>query len=378
MTGKNPFIYGEVVSESAFIDRQEEVERLVRDLTDGQKLFLLSPRRFGKSSLVAEVFRQLQKQSVRTVIVPVSSYASYLQFLERFTDRLVRAAGPWDKVKDWLGRFVNKVRPQATFDLSTNEVSVSFAAGGEIDPAPIASEVFTLPGELARHGGFKMAICLDEFQQVRNFDGQSVEDTLRNSVQLQRDVGYVFSGSQPSLMEEMLAAKRPFHKAGPKMFLDKIPADAWRKFIPEQFRRRSSTVTDAALEKLLAIADLIPYDVQRIAHELWDYAELNAKSELGANDVELVTRRLVTSESGFYERQWEQLRSSQRAVLQALAARGAAEIYSHAVRQEYRLRPASSVQRALQSLDDQDILDRYRDLYFFVDPLFAVWIANNR
>jgi hypothetical protein len=118
--------------------------------------------------------------------------------------------------------------------------------------------------------------------------------------------------------------------------------------------------------------------VQRLAHELWDYAELNAKSELNANDVELVTRRLVASESGFYERQWEQLRSSQRAVLQALAARRAAEIYSHAVRQEYRLGPASSVQRALQSLDGQDILDRYRDLYFFVDPLFAVWIANNR
>jgi AAA+ ATPase superfamily predicted ATPase len=211
---ENPFIYGEVVSESAFIDREEEVQRLVRDLTDGQKLFLLSPRRFGKSSLVAEAFRQLEKQNVRTLVVPVSSYASYLQFLERVTDRLFRAAGPWDRVKDWLGRFVNKIKPQARFDLSTGDVSVSFGAGGEIDPAPIAPEVFALPGELARHGGFKMAICLDEFQQVRNFDGQSVEDALRNSVQVQRDVGYVFSGSQPSLMEEMLSAKRPFHKTG--------------------------------------------------------------------------------------------------------------------------------------------------------------------
>jgi hypothetical protein len=80
---------------------------------------------------------------------------------------------------------------------------------------------------------------------------------------------------------------------------------------------------------------------------------------------------------GSYGPLWEQLRSSQRAVLRALAARGATEIYSHAVRQEYRLGPASSVQRALQSLDDQDILDQYRDLYFFVDPLFAIWITNN-
>jgi hypothetical protein len=79
-----------------------------------------------------------------------------------------------------------------------------------------------------------------------------------------------------------------------------------------------------------------------------------------------------------YERQWEQLRSSERAVLLALAARGATEIYSDAVRKEYRLGRASSVQRALQLLDDQHILDQYRDLYFFVDPLFAIWITNNR
>lgn len=85
----------------------------------------------------------------------------------------------------------------------------------------------------------------------------------------------------------------------------------------------------------------------------------------------------ASSRLGSYGPLWEQLRSSQRAVLRALAARGATEIYSHAVRQEYRLGPASSVQRALQSLDDQDILDQYRDLYFFVDPLFAIWITNN-
>jgi hypothetical protein len=72
--------------------------------------------------------------------------------------------------------------------------------------------------------GFRMAICLDEFQQISQFNGGSVENAIRNQVQEQREVGYVFAGSQPSLMQEMLSAKRPFHKAGPQVFLDKIPA----------------------------------------------------------------------------------------------------------------------------------------------------------
>ena len=50
-------------------------------------------------------------------------------------------------------------------------------------------------------------------------------------MQQQREVGYVSAGSQPSLMKEMLSAKRPFHKAGPQMFLDKIPAGDWKEFI---------------------------------------------------------------------------------------------------------------------------------------------------
>jgi len=373
---ENPFIFGEIVDDSAFIDREEEVARLVRDLADGQKLFLLSPRRFGKSSLVAVAFRRLRKQNVRTLTIPVSSYASYVQFLERFTDRVLREAGPWNKVRTWAAQFISKVKPQAAVDLATGEIAVSFGKDIESNPAPIAEKVFALPGELSKGGGFRMAICFDEFQQIAHFDGQSVENAVRNAVQLQRHVGYVFAGSQPSLMEEMLSAKRPFHKSGPKMFLDKIPADAWKAFILSKFDMRSRKVTPQALDAVLATADLIPYDVQRIAHELWDYAELSGARTLDQADVERVTKRLVANESGFYERQWEQLASRQRAVLQAMASRGAGEIYSQAIRDEYRLGPASSVQKALQSLDAQDIVDRYSDAYFFVDPLFAAWIRS--
>ncbi len=128
------------------------------------------------------------------------------------------------------------------------------------------------------------------------------------------------------------------------------------------------------METLLATADLIPYDVQRLAHELWDYAELKDRRELSAEDVNLVRDSLIASQSTYYELLWEQLSVAQRAVLQAVAERGASEIYSQAVRSEFRLGAASTVQRALQSLDSKDILDRYREQYFFLDPLFPYWV----
>ena len=371
---ENPFIFGEIIDDANFVDRADDLTRLVRDLSDGQKVFLLSPRRFGKSSLVAVAMLKLKKRHIRTVSLTVSSYASYAQFLEKFAEKALRAAGPWERVKDWVTRFGRQVKPDVSYNMHTGEISLSLGRGASFDPAPIAPDVFALPGELTRNGGFRMAICLDEFQQISQFNGGSVENAIRNQVQRQREVGYVFAGSQPSLMKEMLSAKRPFHKAGPQMFLDKIPAVDWKEFISRNFRRRGRALDEAGLETLLASSDLIPYDVQRIAHELWDYAELRDKRQLGVSDVNSIVEGIVAGQSTYYELLWQQLSARQRAALQALAYRGAPAIYSQAVRDEFRLGPASTVQKALQSLDAKDVLDRYKGEYFFLDPLFRRWI----
>ena len=373
---ENPFIFGEIVEEPNFVDRADELHQLVRDLADGQKVFLLSPRRFGKSSLVALALLKLRKRHIRTVSLTVSSYASYAQFLEKFAEKVLRAAGPWGRVKDWVTRFGRNVKPDISYSISTGEVSVSLGRGAGFDPMPLAPDVFALPGELTRNGGFRMVICLDEFQQITEFDSGTVENVIRNQAQKQREVGYVFAGSQPSLMKEMLSARRPFHKAGPQMYLDKIPASEWGRFVRRQFGRRGRGIGDEAVDQILATADLIPYDVQRIAHELWDYAELKDKRHLTAGDVQAVTNSLVAGQGTYYELLWQQLPGGQRAILQAVAQRGAFEIYSEAVRSEFRLGAASSVQRAVQALDDKDILDRYQDKFFFLDPLFACWIRN--
>lgn len=373
---ENPFVFGEIIDDRNFVNRTDELNQLIRDLGDGQKVFLLSPRRFGKSSLVALALLKLKKRHIHTVNLTVSSYSSYAQFLEKFAEKVLRAAGPWERVKDWATRFARQVKPDVNINMSTGEISLSLGKGAGFDPSPIAPDVFALPGELTKNAGFRMAICLDEFQQISQFNGGSVENAIRNQVQEQREVGYVFAGSQPSLMEEMLSAKRPFHKAGPQMFLDKIPAEAWKASITRHFRKRGRTLDDPGLETLLASADLIPYDVQRIAHELWDYAELKDKRQLNVSDVNSVIESLVTSQSTYYELLWEQLSARQRAALQAIAYRGASEIYSQGVREEFRLGPASSVQKALQSLDSRDILDRYKGSYFFLDPLFPSWIKT--
>src|SRR5271170_714474 len=114
---ENPFVFGEIIDDANFVNRTDELNQLVRDLSDGQKIFLLSPRRFGKSSLVALALLKLGKKHIHTVSLTVSSYSSYAQFLEKFAEKVLRAAGPWDRVKDWITRFGRQVRPDVNVNL---------------------------------------------------------------------------------------------------------------------------------------------------------------------------------------------------------------------------------------------------------------------
>src|SRR5213075_810534 len=103
------------------------------------------------------------------------------------------------------------------------------------DISRLAQDVFALPGRLAAARKRKVVVALDEFQAIAEFNGGSVEHAMRAAVQHQRDVGYVFAGSEPSLMERMLGPKRPFYKAGPVMRLEKIPPAEFAAFIDAGF-----------------------------------------------------------------------------------------------------------------------------------------------
>src|ERR1700731_4310682 len=143
---ENPFVFGEIIDDVNFVDRTDELNQLVRDLADGQKVFLLSPRRFGKSSLVALALLKLKKRHIHTVNLTGSSYSSYAQFLEKFAEKVLRAAAPWERGKDWVTRGGRQVKPDVSINMGTGEISLALGKGAEVDPPPIAPDVFALQG----------------------------------------------------------------------------------------------------------------------------------------------------------------------------------------------------------------------------------------
>src|SRR5918996_1037631 len=237
----NPFVYGEIVPREAFADRDAELERLVADLTAAQKVFLISPRRYGKSSLVRQALGTLSRQGALTVDLTVSSYSSYVSFLEGYARALATVETRWERARTWLMEAITSTRPEIRLEQEapgTSRLTVAFPlVRNERDITRLANELFALPGRLAADRKRTVVVALDEFQAIDAFDGCSVEHALRAAAQHQRQVGYVFAGSEPSLMEKMIGPRRPFYKAGPVMRLQKIPGDVFAAFIEARFAK---------------------------------------------------------------------------------------------------------------------------------------------
>jgi uncharacterized protein len=285
---QNPFVYGEVVPAAAFVDRVEELDRLVGDLAAAQKVFLISPRRYGKSSLIRHALAAMAKRGALTVDVTVSSFSSYVAFLEGYARALLAAETKWDRARTWLRDAIQSARAEIRYapgHAPLGDLTVSFpTVRSERDISRLAQDVFALPARLADARSRKVVVALDEFQAIGGFDGGSVEHAMRAAVQHQREVGYVFAGSEPSLMERMLGPKRPFYKAGPVMRLEKIPSDEFAAFIDARFARSGMKPEPGLGGAVVELAGNLPYDVQRLAHETWDEVRRGGRCRAAPRD----------------------------------------------------------------------------------------------
>jgi len=376
----NPFVYGEIVPAAAFVDREVELDRLGRDLYAGQKVFLISPRRYGKSSLVRQALRSAAKSGALTVEVQVSSYSSYVSFLEGYARALASAETRLDRARSWLSEMLAGVRSEVRLEpdeAGRAQVAVSFpAVRTDRDVSHLAQQVFALPGKIAEARRKRMAIALDEFQGIAAFNGGSVEHALRAAVQQQRQVGYVFSGSEPALMERMLGKSRPFYKAGPVMRLQKIPADRFAAFIEAKFKASGFKPAPGLGTAIVELAGNLPYDVQRLAHEVWDDVKAGGGRSATLEDLHDSLKRLLGEHETLFEGSWQRLTLAQRAALRAAVLEDGLELLSSDVRARHRLSGTSTVQASLAALVREDILTREGSRYAVVDSLFREWVAR--
>jgi len=371
----NPFRYSGVVTGDLFVNREDEIASLHRAFRSGEHVFLYSPRRYGKTSLILEAFRRLPPQEGR-VYVDLSRALSLQSFVEMLISSVLHGTeSPAERARRWGRAFLSRLQPRLLLD-SSGRVQVEIGYGPRLTEPATLAEALDLPQRVAEDLGIRLPVAFDEFQAVRDLGGDGLVRAMRAAFQMHRQVSYVFAGSQTGMMEQLFAAERsPFFRMGRPLRLDKVPRGEFVPFLIAGFRNGGMDLPSDLAADLCRLVDDHPYFVQTVAHELWAQAR-GRSTPIAEADLAEALAAVVGWHDAYYRRLWERLTLYQRRCLLALAELGAgASLFAADTVARFDLRSASHVQRALAALQREGLAERRNGEYGLADPLFPHWAA---
>ena len=371
---ENPFNYLQLATGDQFYDRIELRRDLRSRFLSGQSsVVLYGPRRYGKSSLVAELVRDLEKAGIPCVTLDVMKVPSIDLFVSAYAAKVYRRLAPVRFEFKKLGTFLKSLRPKMTIGPS-GEASLTF----EPFDAPIGpealSEVLDLPQRLLSGKG-RAVVVFDEFQEVKDLlPSDGFERTMRSAVQSHRNVSYIFLGSRHHLLRRMFTDhNRPFYRSAVTIQLDKPPLEESVRFVVDRFASAGKTIAPETAELLVGRIENIPYFIQQLGFETFRIVDDARRKSVSPADVEAAYANL----SGFNRDQYEQLMltlsTSQKKLLIALAHEKTAE-FSEAYRRKHMLGVSSTVNSNKAKLMEDGLLELEDGQYTVADPFFAQFL----
>ena len=371
---ENPFNYLQFATGDQFYDRRELRKDLLSRFLSGQSnVVLYGPRRYGKSSLVAELVGDLEKAGIPCVTLDVVKVPSIDLFVSAYATKVYRRLAPVKFEFRKIGMFLKSLRPKMTID-QAGEAGLSFEPSDASIDSEALTEVLDLPQKLLAAKG-RAVIVFDEFQEVKDLlSNDRFERVMRSAIQSHRNVSYIFLGSRYHILRRMFTDhNRPFYKSAVTILLDKPPVEESVRFVVDRFARAGKTISREAAERLVAKIENIPYFIQQLGFETFRLVDDAHRKSVSSEDVDAA----YTNLSGFNRDQYEQLMLtlsvSQKKLLIALARERTNE-FSDAYRRRHALGVSSTVNSAKVKLMEDGHIERSGGQYVVADPFFAQFL----
>lgn len=375
MAMENPFVFGKAVEGVYFTDRTEDAKRLSANLTHGINTVLISPRRWGKTSLVKKVMGEMDNREIIPVFIDVFQCKSEYEFYHAFATAVVRQTS--SKLDEWVETvkmFLANISPKFSFGSDPmNDFTLSFEWSPKDDTE---LDILQLPEKIAQKKGVRVVVCIGEFQQVADFSNSlKFQKKLRSVWQHQQNVTYCMFGSKKHLMENIFNDKgMPFYKFGDMMFLKKIPTDEWVAFICAKFRETGKVISEEQATRICEATENLSSYVQHLAWVVW----YKSDKVVANKDVSDAIDDLLEQNKVFFQREVEQLSEHQLNFLRALANGVTSGFSRKEVIKKYRLESSANIQSVKKALLKKDLIDIDGQELSFNDSLFKLWLKRQQ
>ncbi len=368
-----PFIFGVATSGDNFTDRIEETDRLLLNFRHGVNTVLISPRRWGKTSLVQKVCRLAQSDTLKVVYLDIFSCRSDRDFYDAFASAVLKqTSSKWDEWLENAKLFLSRISPKIS--LGTDPMT-DFSMSLELNPkSEDVDEILQLPERIAQKKGCNIVVCIDEFQQIGEFkDSKTFQKRLRSIWQLQKSVSYCLFGSKKHLMNELFEKKSlPFYKFGDAIYLPKIGTSDWVNYICSRFEATGKQISEELAERICLSVENHSSYVQQLAWLVWIHTDKVATER----DFEVAYQDIIDQNTPLFEKQTENLTTYQVNLLRAIIHGVHSEFSTQDVLQKYHLGSSANVSIVKQALVKKELIEIEKRQVVIPDPVMKVWLTK--
>lgn len=369
------FVFGVSVSDYNFIGRKEEIRRLKMNFEEGINTILISPRRWGKTSLVRKVCEVVDRKKVIPVFVDIFKCKTEYEFYNALAEAVLKQTA--SKAELWMDNardFIARLSPKVSFSPEPNS---EFALSLGISPKTHApEEILSLAEEIAQKKQKRIVVCIDEFQQIGEMaDSVSIQKRLRSVWQHQRLTSYCLFGSKKHTMMNVFQKQNmPLYQFGDFKFLDKIPTATWVEYIVQHFKDRQRTISAEQAAKICQLVDNYSSYVQQLS---WLVFSLIDEGQVVTDEhLKQGVKDLLNSQEQLFMQQIEPLTAYQMNFLRCILSGHHDDFGETAVREEFQLGSVSNITRLKTALVDKDIVEMSGKRYYITDPVFALWFRS--
>lgn len=369
------FVFGVSVSDYNFIGRKEEIRRLKMNFEEGINTILISPRRWGKTSLVRKVCEVVDRKKVIPVFVDIFKCKTEYEFYNALAEAVLKQTA--SKAELWMDNardFIARLSPKVSFSPEPNS---EFALSLGISPKThVPEEILSLAEEIAQKKQKRIVVCIDEFQQIGEMaDSVSIQKRLRSVWQHQRLTSYCLFGSKKHTMMNVFQKRNmPLYQFGDFKFLDKIPTETWVEYIVQHFKDRQRTISAEQAAKICQLVDNYSSYVQQLA---WLVFSLIDEGQVVTDEhLKQGVKDLLNSQEQLFMQQIEPLTAYQMNFLRCILSGHHDDFGETAVREEFQLGSVSNITRLKTALVDKDIVEMSGKRYYITDPVFALWFRS--
>ncbi|MFC2088512.1 ATP-binding protein [Calditrichota bacterium] len=372
---KSPFQFGKIAEGRFFTNRKQDIDRLLVNFSSNLNTILISPRRWGKTSLVKKTAQLAGKKfsDYRFVYIDMFYLRSENEFYNYFTREVLKSTS--GKLEEWIQTaksFLGKISPKISVGVDPlNDFEISFELR---DVERHFIDILNLPEKIAKEKNIKIIICIDEFQNLSKIaDPRGFQQRLRAAWQHHQKTVYCLYGSKRSILMNIFENQsNPLYKFGEVLYLEKIKDTDLQKFIIARFKFTGKFIDDEQALKIVELMQNHPYYVQQLAHLVW----VQAEDIVNEKNMDQAIQDLLDQNSLLFEREIEHLSNTQINFLKALADGISDGISSKEIINQYNLGTSGNVIKVKKTLLAREIIDIIQSQPVFMDPAFQLWFKE--